>query len=235
MGCGGSKPKTVEIHGTNTPSPGHAPSTRTKTGNANECIGGISSSQDITIDSEDAELVSEAALALDDVDRFEAEMAGGIGEAWSGIAHGFAGQSFELRLTMPVELIGRCVLGCAIQYTRGTDIGHWVEALGRRELSQVHEGASALRSAELKTAGDELKALLRDVPILQAMSAGPARERELAAFTSRAATCQHDADVAFHKVGRVESIRSPACVTMIETTKWSRRPSLMLSSTSFLR
>ena len=101
---------------------------------------------------------------------------------------------------MPVELVGRCVLGVAIAATRGTDVGRWVEALGRSELDVVGEGVAALRTADLKAAADSLRALLRDVPILASMDAGDARDHELAAFSDRAAVCQHDADLAFHKV-----------------------------------
>lgn len=127
----------------------------------------------------------------------------------SSIGEIFRGVRPQIRLTFPIELVGRCVMNRMITVTAGTDLGNVVSSLMKDDLSEIKEGVNVLRSAPLKTSADELKALLHTVPLLKDMEGGPSLDAEITKFVVRAATVVHDANTAFHTVATLgEKIRA---------------------------
>eukprot|EP00618_Florenciella_parvula_P032111 CAMPEP_0119496490 /NCGR_PEP_ID=MMETSP1344-20130328/19812_1 /TAXON_ID=236787 /ORGANISM="Florenciella parvula, Strain CCMP2471" /LENGTH=366 /DNA_ID=CAMNT_0007532191 /DNA_START=184 /DNA_END=1280 /DNA_ORIENTATION=+ len=120
--------------------------------------------------------------------------------AVSSIGEIFRGVRPQLRLTFPIELVGRCIMNRMITLTEGTDWGNVVSSLVKDDLSEIKEGINVLRSAPLKTSADQLKSLLRTIPHLKNMEDGPRLDAEIVKCVSRAETLTDHADTAFHTV-----------------------------------
>ena len=118
----------------------------------------------------------------------------------SSIGEIFRGVRPQLRLTFPIELVGRCIMNRMITLTEGTDWGNIVSSLVKDDLSEIKEGINVLRSAPLKTSADQLKSLLRTIPHLKNMEDGPKLDAEIVKCVSRAETLTDHADTAFHTV-----------------------------------
>jgi len=72
--------------------------------------------------------------------------------------------------------------------TKGTDLGDWVQNLIKADMTKLQEGISVLVSKELLQAGDQLKALLRSIPIILEIKDDGERKDELAIFKQEALT-----------------------------------------------
>jgi len=126
----------------------------------------------------------------------------GIGERFSQLASGI---KMEFSLFMPVQLVFRVLMNGAAMCTKGTDIGVIIAKMTQSELTKMQEGISVLRSADLKTADDQLWQLLNSMPTIQKKQAvGEINKKMikkgLKEFVSLADTCVHDANKAFNTV-----------------------------------
>mmetsp|Transcript_47887 Transcript_47887/g.133364 ORF Transcript_47887/g.133364 Transcript_47887/m.133364 type:complete len:235 (+) Transcript_47887:143-847(+) len=127
----------------------------------------------------------------------------------SSIGDVFRGVRPQIRLTFPIELVGRCIMNRVITLTDGTDWGNVVSSLMKDDLSEIREGINVIRSAPLKTSADELEALLGIVPLLKNIEDGPILKAEIAKFVASAQTLIHEANTAFNTVATLrEKIRA---------------------------
>ena len=88
-------------------------------------------------------------------------------------------------------------------------MGDFLAELAKTDLSKVGEGISVLRETWFKTAGDQLRNLMNDVPVikdevLRMPEGSQQRFVQLERFARRAQDCFNNADMAFHSVKTID-------------------------------
>ena len=137
-------------------------------------------------------------------------------EASSALATAMAGIKIEAKLTLPLDLIGRCLANVVVYWTKDTDIGAMISKATEAATTRIEDGIDVLRDEPLFTAADKLKPLLLDLQLLE----DETDQGRLGRFVQDAMVVYHTADKAFNTVKTVPAkIRAVkiACIAIAAT------------------
>ena len=143
--------------------------------------------------------------------------------------------SFKLKIsiTASIEMAMRCLCGLAIFYSKGTDVGVWVETLCRHDTKTLENGISVIRCAHLNVASDQLERIMKKIPrLIKLKEKGDSiYTSESTVFQNLVQTLIHDADLAFHMVEtvmkQIRAIQIQSTAIILSNSSYEKDPEMI--------
>jgi hypothetical protein len=107
-----------------------------------------------------------------------------------------SGMHFEAKLSLPVDIVVRCMANMLVNWTKGTDVGVLIRKACESTTSQIRDRLDIMMHVEFRTALDKLQELMRHLVILHGSQQSDVALRET--FCTDCRTCYEAANKAFN-------------------------------------